>query len=105
MDDDVVVGRDAVPVVCQGRGDNYFNVAEQVLAIQRGFARSVLAATISVATIAASAAQNQAKKPTAKRLQVWTAAISLPLLNPGPGVGYAVRVSGGCGRHVGNGPR
>jgi hypothetical protein len=67
MDDDVVVGRDAVPVVCQGRGDNYFNVAEQVLAIQRGFARSVLAATISVATIAASAAQNQAKKPTAKK--------------------------------------
>jgi hypothetical protein len=67
MDDDVVVGRDAVPVVCQGRGDNYFNVAEQVLAIQRGFARSVLAAIISVATIAASAAQNTAKKPTAKK--------------------------------------
>jgi hypothetical protein len=38
MDDDVVVGRDAVSVVCQGRGDNYFNVAEQVLAIQRDFA-------------------------------------------------------------------
>jgi hypothetical protein len=38
MDDDVVVGRDAVPVVCQGRGDNYLNVAEQVLAIQRDFA-------------------------------------------------------------------
>jgi hypothetical protein len=56
-----------VPVACQCHGDNYFNVAEQVLAIQRDFAKSVLAATTSAATSATSAAPSTAKKPTAKK--------------------------------------
>ncbi|MBV9058343.1 MAG: hypothetical protein JO296_11535 [Pseudonocardiales bacterium] len=46
--------------------DDYFTVAEQVLATQRKFANSVLAATASAVTDARSAAQDVARDAAAK---------------------------------------
>ena len=46
--------------------DNYFNVAEQVLAIQRKFAQSMLTATTSAVDNTRSAAQDAAKDAAAK---------------------------------------
>ncbi|MDQ3761262.1 MAG: hypothetical protein M3460_06040 [Actinomycetota bacterium] len=47
--------------------DNFFNVAEQVLATQREFTKNLVTATTSVATSAASASQNAAKTAAAKK--------------------------------------
>jgi hypothetical protein len=46
--------------------DNYFNVAEQVLATQRKFAQSMLTATTSAVHDTHSAAQDTAKNAAAK---------------------------------------
>jgi hypothetical protein len=47
--------------------DNYFNVAQQVLAAQREFAKSVLVATTSVAISAASTEHSAAKNSSARK--------------------------------------